>query len=765
MVNARKMFEKRYRVVAVTVGVILVVSLTLFVVGLVFITNKCEESAETLSNTDDLCKPSEEAIRSGLIDLLANVRQNFSKTCPCAPLPLSHDNIVPSREYVNPTIIKDTTDRARSLYKQLKSLIIDELKLTPQELKSLAEVEHFLSHNFGQPEEDYYTGSWLLGPNIMCGSGYMCRWFKRHVIISYSIASPLESLQDIIKIRKAFEFYNKTVYQYMDNIRYGVQSGMVRSKEGCLAGLDAIKAEYINIAESNATGILQERFVQRLLLPAFYTKVSKETKEKWFKTYGKSVNESILEFLVEYIGKALEKLLWFLEYEHMLYCVPSSISSGLANLPLSHIYYNGTKTDKTTTPFLPTGEKLSGKVAYEKLLAFHTTTNLTANEVYTLGWKHVNILYPQILELVKNVTGHLNESQAKESFKNRLADRSQYYNKQPFPQNESFAEAKKNCHGIAKAKKFCPKRWEALQIWFDEEAKLLSELDPKTHNLFHFTGQKRTTPNCPIKLVPSFKPLSALSYRGSTNCMRSAEIALPFLNDNYGPRYQGLSINSHEGRPGHHTQVQGYLENFESSCSRDDAPWLDRKYSAFTEGWGLYAEYPLVAELTDAYENDPLSRYGMLKGQIWRALRLVVDSGFHFKEIKRDEALDLFGKYMWDTSDIISKEITRYQSIPGQASSYKIGQLTIIDLQEYARKELGEKFKIREFHYELLRHGSVPLDYIKYQVKKYVDCVKNNADCKNSQTAASNMVSKNSDFDLSDLELYLYEMSNRDRYY
>ena len=80
----------------------------------------------------------------------------------------------------------------------------------------------------------------------------------------------------------------------------------------------------------------------------------------------------------------------------MLYCVPSSVSSGLANLPLSHIYFNGTKTDKTTTPFLPTGEKLNGRNAYEKLLAFHTTTNMTADEVYALGWKYVNLLYPQV---------------------------------------------------------------------------------------------------------------------------------------------------------------------------------------------------------------------------------------------------------------------------------------------------------------------------------------------------------------------------------
>jgi hypothetical protein len=76
--------------------------------------------------------------------------------------------------------------------------------------------------------------------------------------------------------------------------------------------------------------------------------------------------------------------------------------------------------------------------------------------------------------LAKNVTGHSNESQAIKDFQDLLTDRSQYYNKQPFPQSESFAEARKNCLGVDNAKKFCPKRWEALQIWFDEEAKVIS---------------------------------------------------------------------------------------------------------------------------------------------------------------------------------------------------------------------------------------------------------------------------------------------------
>jgi hypothetical protein len=253
MVNARKMFEKRYRVVAVTVGVILVVSITLFVVGLVFIANKCEETTtETLPTTVDLCEASQEARESGLIDLLAKVKEVSNKICPCAPLLNGH--VVPPREYVQPAIIKDTTDKARSLYKQLKSLTIAESKLTPRELRSLADVEHFLSHNFGQPDEDYYTGSWLLGPNIMCSSDYMCKWFRRHVSTSIFNVFPLKSLQNITKVREALEFYNKTVYQYMDNIRYGVQSGMVQSREACSAGLDAIKGEYNKVAELNASG-------------------------------------------------------------------------------------------------------------------------------------------------------------------------------------------------------------------------------------------------------------------------------------------------------------------------------------------------------------------------------------------------------------------------------------------------------------------------------------------------------------------------------
>ena len=108
--------------------------------------------------------------------------------------------------------------------------------------------------------------------------------------------------------------------------------------------------------------------------------------------------------------------------------------------------------------------------------------------------------------------------------------------------------------------------------------------------------------------------------------------------------------------------------------------------------------------------------------QIWRALRLVVDTGIHTKGLTRDEALELFDKYAWDTTDIAKKEVTRYQSVFGQATAYTIGQLWISQLREKARVKLGNKFNLKEFHYQLLSQGSSPLSYLASHIVKYVQC-------------------------------------------
>ena len=259
--------KKQHRVAVTAVGVILLVSLTLFTVGLVFILNKkCENIANTPSSELDPCAHSDEAVKSGLIDVLANAQRTYSEVSPKAFISVSDaDHLSPSRTYLNPSTIKEATDKARELFKQLKSLVIDRTKLSSRELRGLAQAEHFLSNNFGQAEEDYYIGSWMLGPNIMCAMDYMCWLFQQHVQVSTSIRYRPKTVQNVLQVRQALAYYNDTIYQYMENIRYGVSRGMVRSTEACMAGFEAMKTKYSKVAEFNAPGTCFEEFLVGLI--------------------------------------------------------------------------------------------------------------------------------------------------------------------------------------------------------------------------------------------------------------------------------------------------------------------------------------------------------------------------------------------------------------------------------------------------------------------------------------------------------------------
>ena len=111
--------------------------------------------------------------------------------------------------------------------------------------------------------------------------------------------------------------------------------------------------------------------------------------------------------------------------------------------------------------------------------------------------------------------------------------------------------------------------------------------------------------------------------------------------------------------------------------------------------------------------------------QVWRALRLIVDTGLHYKNFTRQDSLKYFADYAWDTSDVAEKEVTRYQSDPGQATAYMTGQLQIIKLRDYAKAKLKDKFNLRDFHFYLLSQGAVPLSYLKDSIEKYVECTLN----------------------------------------
>lgn len=126
---------------------------------------------------------------------------------------------------------------------------------------------------------------------------------------------------------------------------------------------------------------------------------------------------------------------------------------------------------------------------------------------------------------------------------------------------------------------------------------------------------------------------------------------------------------------------------------------------------------------SDLYQHRPLENYGAMKGQIWRALRLIIDTGLHSQNMTRDQAIHLFRRYLWDESDVVVNEVSRYQGWPGQATSYMTGQLAIWRMRNETLEKLGAKFKLQDFHYHVLLHGSVPISYLQTYIDEYSNCV------------------------------------------
>jgi len=179
------------------------------------------------------------------------------------------------------------------------------------------------------------------------------------------------------------------------------------------------------------------------------------------------------------------------------------------------------------------------------------------------------------------------------------------------------------------------------------------------------------------------------------------------------PLYQLVALSLHEGVPGHH--LQGAL-----AYEIEDAPAFRQQFypHAFGEGWGLYAE-KLGVEM-GIYET-PYDHFGRLSYEMWRAARLVVDTGIHAMGWSREQAVDYLAANTALSMHEIGTEIDRYIAWPGQALAYKIGELTIWELRGEAEKALGDAFDIREFHDTILTNGGVPLELLKIQVRRYID--------------------------------------------
>src|SRR6185295_10957613 len=316
-----------------------------------------------------------------------------------------------------------------------------------------------------------------------------------------------------------------------------------------------------------------------------------------------------------------------------------------------------------------------GKAWYAYLLRFFTTTGLSPEQIHQLG-----------LAEVKRIRGEMEELIARTGFKG------------------SFEEF---CNFLRTDPRFFYDKPEDLVAGFRDIAK---RIDPELIKLF---GR---LPRLPYGVTPmegdAKSAPAALYSNGSLAAGRSGTMLVNTYDLKSRPKWAMEALTAHEAVPGHHLQYALVEELGElPEWRRWDV------YPVFSEGWGLYAE-TLGGEL--GLYKDPYSKFGQLTLEIWRAIRLVVDTGLHAFGWTRQQAIDYCRANSARTEHEIEAEVDRYISQPGSVPAYKIGELKIKELRAYAQRELGPKFDLRAFHDHVLGSGQLPLDLLEKSVKAWV---------------------------------------------
>jgi uncharacterized protein (DUF885 family) len=314
-----------------------------------------------------------------------------------------------------------------------------------------------------------------------------------------------------------------------------------------------------------------------------------------------------------------------------------------------------------------------GDARYREAIRHMTTTNLTPEQIHEIGLKQVDQFEAEMLALAKQ-----------QGFSNLAA-----FN----------VSIKSNRKLYAKSGD------QLLQLY----KTYIGEMRPEMPKLF---GRQ---PKAPLEVVPmnAFRSKDAVPADYSPGS--SSRPGRVNVNE-YDPTHR-LTLNIeaiayHEGIPGHHQQISFAQELTGLPEFRKNAD-----YTAFVEGWALYAER-LGKEA--GFYKDPYSEYGRLENEMWRAVRLVVDTGVHYKHWSRQQMVDYFHAHTAMDEQNIQTEVDRYIAWPGQALAYKLGQMKILELRERAKQALGPRFDLRAFHDAVLENGALPLDVLESQMNAWI---------------------------------------------
>lgn len=322
----------------------------------------------------------------------------------------------------------------------------------------------------------------------------------------------------------------------------------------------------------------------------------------------------------------------------------------------------------------------NGEAYYNARLQLSTTTNLTADQIHQTG-----------LEEVARIQREMEAVKAQIGFTGSLQDFFVFLKTDPRFQYPNTPEGKEQY--LTDARAFVAQVMDVAPQWFSTLPKAALE----------------------VRAVEPFREATAAIAFYNSPAPDGSRPGIYYVNLSdmtqvLKPQIEGISY--HEGAPGHHFQI-AYAQEIEG------LPRFRRfgGYGAYAEGWGLYAER-LGKEM--GFYQDPYSEFGRLSTELWRAVRLVTDTGLHAKRWSREQAIEYFRQNSLLSERDIVKEVERYITNPGQATSYKIGELKIEELRAKARAALGDKFDIKDFHAVVLGSGSVPLDVLEDQVNAWI---------------------------------------------
>ncbi|MGA8267966.1 MAG: DUF885 domain-containing protein, partial [Candidatus Acidiferrales bacterium] len=318
---------------------------------------------------------------------------------------------------------------------------------------------------------------------------------------------------------------------------------------------------------------------------------------------------------------------------------------------------------------LPDGEK-----RYENDIYARTTTHMPPDEIHQLGLREIDRIQAEMLAIAK---------------KQGFADLASYR-----------ASLKTN-------PKYTPTSAEQI---LEDFRHYIAQMEPKLPELFTLLPKSPVT----VEAIPAFQAAAATHYvTGTPDGKRPGRVVVATSNFAERSMIGDEAIAYHEGIPGHHMQLS--VQQQLTGLPKFRLHGLN--FTAYTEGWALYAEQ--LGKDAGFYQ-DPNSDYGRLSSELFRAVRLVVDTGIHSKGWTRDQVVDFFRKSGAVDEPTILSETDRYISWPAQALAYKLGQLKFRELRARAQTELGPKFDLRAFHDEMLDGGTLPLDLLDARTNEWI---------------------------------------------